>query len=79
MREFSLCVPVFLLGNGKLTVVQFGVEAALRQQALVIALFDDITVLHHQNDIRFLDGGQSVGDDKACSALHHGGKGVLDL
>ena len=45
----------------------------------MVALFDDIAVFHYQDDISALDGGESVGYDKAGAAFHHRGKGILDL
>ena len=41
----------------KLALVERRVEAALRQQRFVVALLDDVAVLHHQNHVRALDGG----------------------
>src|SRR5262245_41550396 len=38
------------------------VEAALRQQGLVAALFDDAPVLEHDDAIGAAQGGQAVGD-----------------
>ncbi len=45
----------------------------------MITLLDNIAVLHHQNHIRLLYGGQTMGHNKAGSALHHSGKGALNL
>ena len=45
----------------------------------MVALFDDIAVFHYQDDISTLDGGESVGYDKAGAAFHHRSKGILDL
>ena len=41
----------------KLALVERRVEAALRQQRFVVALLDDVAVLHHQNHVRALNGG----------------------
>ena len=41
----------------KLALVERRIEAALRQQRFVVALLDDVAVLHHQNHVRALDGG----------------------
>ena len=41
----------------KLALVERRVEAAFRQQRFVVALLDDVAVLHHQNHVRALDGG----------------------
>ena len=51
----SFPVPRALLR--KLALVERLVEAALRQQRFVVALLDDVAVLHHQNHVRALDGG----------------------
>ena len=45
----------------------------------MVALFDDIAVFHYQDDIRTLDGGETMGYDKAGTAFHHRGKSILDL
>ena len=45
----------------------------------MVALFDDVSVFHYQDDISALDGGESVGYDKAGAAFHHRGKCILDL
>ena len=45
----------------------------------MVALFDDIAVFHYQDDISALNGGESVGYDKAGATFHHRGKGILDL
>ena len=42
------------------------------------ALFNDMALVHHQNDVGVLDGGEPVGDDKAGAALHQRLKGPLD-
>ena len=66
---------LFAFGSGlhalELAVVELGVEAALRQQFVVIALLDDVAVLHNEDDVGLADGGQAVGHDEARAALHH--------
>ena len=62
----------------ELAVVELGVEAACRQQLVVIALLHDVAVLHHKDDVGLPDGGKAVGHDEAGAALHHAGKGFLD-
>ena len=44
----------------------------------MVALFDDVSVFHYQDDISALDGGKSVGYDEASAAFHHFGECVLD-
>ena len=61
-----------------MAVVELGVEAALRQQGVVVALLHDVAVLHDEDDVGLADGGQAVGHDEARAALHHPGKGRLD-
>lgn len=65
--------------HGKLAIIQVRVESALCQEGFMVALFDDIAVFHYQDDISALDGGESVGYDKAGAAFHHRGKCILDL
>lgn len=48
----------------KLAVIKGGVNAFLCQQLLMTALFDDIAVLHKQDDVRVPDGGKAVGAPK---------------
>ena len=45
----------------------------------MIALFDNVSVLHHQDDVRLPDGGETMRNDEAGSALHHGCKSILNL
>ena len=45
----------------------------------MVALFDDVAVLHNQDDIRIADGGKAMGNNETCSALHQLVKGSLDF
>ena len=45
----------------------------------MISLLNDISILHHQDQICILNSRQSVGDNKTCSALHQVIHGFLDL
>ena len=45
----------------------------------MIALLDDMAVLHYQDGIRTADGGQTMGHDKGRAALHHLVKGSGDF
>ena len=65
--------------HGKLAIIQIRVESALCQEGFMVALFDDIAVFHYQDDIRTLDGGETMGYNKAGAAFHHRGKCILDL
>ena len=63
----------------KLRIVKVCIEPILRKQLFMVALLDDVSVFHDENQIRIADGGQPVGDDEACSALHQVIHGFLDL
>ena len=63
---------------GKLAVVQLLVESTPGEKFIMSSLLHDLTVTHHQDHIRFTDGGQPVGHDETGTALHHGVKGLLD-
>ena len=58
------------LGIFKLSIVQLSIEAFLGKQFLMAALFNNISLIHHQDHIRIADRRQAVGDDKAGSVLH---------
>ena len=55
----------------KLALIERSVEAALTEQGVVRALLGDAPVLHDQNDIGTLNGGETVSDDEARAPLHH--------
>ena len=55
------------------------IKSFFLQQLLVGSLFDDLSVLHHQDAVRLPDGGQSVCHHKAGVTLHHLGKCLLDF
>ena len=46
---------------------------------MVISLLNNVSVLHHQNNVSVTDRGKPVGHNKAGSALHHSRKRVLDF
>ena len=50
----------------------------LIQQIFVPALFDDLSVPHHKDQIRVADGGKTVGNDKGCTAMEQFFCGLLD-
>lgn len=54
----------------ELRVIKGMVEPSLLYQLLVVALLNDGTVFDHQNSICVLDGGKSMGDDKAGLVFH---------
>ena len=45
----------------------------------MVPLLHDVAVLHDQDHVGLLDGGEAVGHDEGGSSLHEGGEGVLDL
>ena len=45
----------------------------------MVALLDDVAVLHHQNDVRLADGREAMGDNKARAALHQAVEGLLNF
>ena len=72
-------LPLHVSLHGKLTIIQVRVESALCQEGFMVALFDDVSVFHYQDNISTLDGGETMGYDKAGAAFHHRGKCILDL
>ena len=63
----------------KLRIVKVCIEPILRKQFFMVALLDDISVLHDKNQIRITNRGQPMGNDKACSTLHQVIHCFLDL
>ena len=51
-------------------MIKTAVEAAVGNELFMIALFDDVTFLQDENGIGILNGGETVGDDKAGASLH---------
>ncbi len=47
--------PKRILPCGELGVIQFGVETVLLHKGLMVSLFDDMSVLHNDDIIGFLD------------------------
>ena len=43
------------------------------------ALFDDIAVLHKQDDVRIPDGGEPVGNNETGPSVHQLFHGLADL
>ena len=44
----------------------------------MISLLNDTSVFHDKDLIRITDGRETVGNDEACSALHHPVESFLD-
>ncbi|MCJ7622932.1 MAG: amidohydrolase family protein [Anaerolineaceae bacterium] len=62
----------------KLAVVQLSIETASFQQFFMFALLDNITFVHHQDQIGVADGGETVGDDKTGAVPHQVVHSFLD-
>ena len=62
----------------KLTVIKLVVEPALRDKLAVRAGFDNMSVLHNENNIRIHNGGKAVRDDEARAPSHHLGECALN-
>src|SRR6266700_7830355 len=54
----------------KLQVVDLTVEAIARQELVVPAALDDLSVLEDQDLVRVLHGSQALCDDEGCPTLH---------
>ena len=63
----------------KLAIIERGVKSILCHQGFMVALLDDIPVLHNQDHIGVFDGGKAVGDDEAGTAAHQIIHGLLNL
>ena len=59
-------------GLYKLTFIHFCVKAVLLYKLVMTSLLDYIAVLHNEDNIRLHNGRESVGNDEAGPALHHG-------
>jgi hypothetical protein len=57
---------------------QLGVDAALGQQLLVRAFFDDMAFVHHDQPVHGGDGGQAVGNGNHGLAVHQAVQALLD-
>ena len=72
-RPFALyCLPF------KLTDIQMVIKAALVEQLLMGAFFDDFAVVDDEHLVSVADGAEAVGDDEAGAALHQAQQGFLD-
>ena len=78
LGKASCRIPAIYSSMRELTAIKFSVESVLGQQGVVIALLDDLTVLHDENNVRFANGGEPVGDNKAGASLCHVGKSLLN-
>ena len=60
-------------------MIQFCIETASFQKCFMTSLFNDISIFHYKDDIRFTDCGKSVSNNKAGSSFHHSCKRLLNL
>ena len=63
----------------ELAVVQCGVTAAAFQQFMMVAVLDDVTMFHIQNQVRVTDRRQPVRDDEAGASCHQSCHGFADF
>src|ERR1700722_18873057 len=64
--------------GGILDAGKTGVEAVKRDQLIVIAAFDDLSVAEDENLIGVADGAQTVGDDETRAMRHEVFEGLLN-
>ena len=70
---------VCVCGIGELAVIQTGIKSVAGKKLVMPALFDNMSVTHYEDYIRFAYCGEPVGNYKACAAFHHCSKRVLDF
>ena len=68
-----------LFDRGKLGIVEFAVEAVFLHQLFVIALFDDLSLIHDQDLIGIADRRKTMGNDERSPTLHQGIESLLYL
>ena len=51
-------------------IPQFRIRTVLLEQFCMRAIFDDLTLLKHDDAIELGDGGETVGNDDARAAFH---------
>ena len=76
--EYELIMKLFR-NFGKLAVIQSMIEAAFCDQFIMSTLFDNASIFHHKDQVCVTDGGETVSNDKACTAFHHSFKSFLNL
>src|SRR5699024_5679552 len=79
MRQVAIIAYILISPLCKLTVEQLGISAACLQQRFMRPLFDDVSLLHHQDQISVGDGGETMCDDEARPALHEQLHGLVDV
>ena len=63
----------------ELRVVEVVIESAFLDELLVRAFFDDVALVHNEDYVCVLDGGEAVRNDKRCLVLHKFFKRLLDF
>src|SRR5262245_16870653 len=63
---------------GELEFVEGAVEAALLEQLVVAAAFDDVALLQHDDAVGGADGAQAVGDDERGAIANDLFEGLLE-
>ena len=62
----------------ELAIIEISIESILAHEFLVVALLDNISVFHHENQIRITDSGQAMGNNKGGPAFHEFVHGFLN-
>ena len=63
----------------ELRVVEIRIESAFFEQFLVRAFFDDVALVHNEDNVGVFDCGKTVRDDKRRFVLHKFFKRLLNL
>ena len=70
---------MFSSGLFKLAIIQRRIRASFCQQFLVVALLNDISLLHEQDNIRIPYRGKAVRNDEAGASFHKLLHGLTDF
>ena len=76
--RYALCILLLRYFFCELAIVEVGIKSILAHEFLVITLLDNISIFHHENQIRITDSGQAMGNDKGSSAFHEFVHGFLN-
>ena len=63
----------------KISIIQFRIMPALREQVGVVASFDDVALLEHNDAVSVFHGGEAVGNDDGRAVGHDEVEGFLNL
>ena len=63
----------------ELRVVEVEIESAFLDELLVRAFFDDVALVHNEDYVRILYGGEAVRNDERGLVLHKFFKRLLDF